>query len=257
MHGLSGKVLAIEKTAPSYTLSGMDEATGIIRLSAAMSDELGRAHFTFSGTVCNPLTYAWANYEAFVRLSVRPGQKVLFLGMNPGPYGMMQTGVPFGDVRMVRDYLGITGEIDMPAAQNADKPVVGMKTEKREVSGMKFWGMAASYGSPDSFFSAAAVLTYCPLVFIDGKRNVTPSELPLPDRKIIDSICLGYLERMLGILRPLKTIALGHYAEERLRKAGVHDPVYFPHPSPRNPSSSAFWDRGEALASFRRILDEA
>lgn len=235
----------------------MDEATGIIKLSAAMAEELGRAHFSFSGTVCDPLVYAWDNYEAFIRLSARAGQKVLFLGMNPGPYGMMQTGVPFGDVMMVRDYLGISGDIDMPAAQPENKPIVGMKTTKREASGMKFWGMAASYGDPESFFSAAAVLTYCPLVFIDGKRNVTPSELPRSDRRTIDSICQGYLERMMDILRPRKAIALGHYAEERLRKAGIDDPVYFPHPSPRNPSSSAFWDSGEALVSFRRILDEA
>ena len=44
------------------------------------------------------------------------------VGMNPGPFGMAQTGVPFGDVAMVRDFLGITGEVGKPPRENRARP---------------------------------------------------------------------------------------------------------------------------------------
>ena len=34
-------------------------------------------------------------------------KRVVFLGMNPGPFGMAQVGVPFGEVAAVRDWLRI------------------------------------------------------------------------------------------------------------------------------------------------------
>ena len=222
-----------------------------------MAAELDDVRWTFRGTVVNPLDYAWDNYECFIRLYVREGQKILFLGMNPGPYGMMQTGVPFGEVEAVRNYLSIDGKVGVPRENPPLKPVAGMDVRQHEVSGKKFWGMAASYGSAASFFSAAAVLSFCPLAFIDGRRNVTPDELPADDRRTIDSICGRYLLSILDILCPEITVALGRYAEKRLRNAGAERIEYFPHPSPRSPSSMKFWDSGEALIAFRRLVSEA
>ena len=41
----------------------------------------------------NPLEYAWDTHRYYVQTYCQPGQSVLFLGMNPGPFGMAQTGV--------------------------------------------------------------------------------------------------------------------------------------------------------------------
>ena len=231
----------------------MDRLREIVGLSREMSAELDSQSWDFQGYVLNPLDYAWDNYSSFLSLSIRDGARILFLGMNPGPYGMMQTGVPFGEVDAVRNYLGITGEIDIPEINPPLKPVIGMGIKRHEVSGRKFWKMASDFGSPDEFFEKAAVFSFCPLAFIDGRRNITPDELPKTDRNKIDSICMKYLERLLEVLKPSHAIALGHYAEKKLEKAGMEKVEYFSHPSPRSSLSMAFWDSGEALERFRRL----
>ncbi|HYV29729.1 MAG TPA: single-stranded DNA-binding protein, partial [Candidatus Binatia bacterium] len=61
--------------------------------------------------VYHPLQYAWAGHEAYLRSFGKHPIRVLFLGMNPGPFGMVQTGVPFGEVAAVRDWMGLTASI--------------------------------------------------------------------------------------------------------------------------------------------------
>ena len=41
----------------------------------------------------NPLEYAWETHRCYVEKYCQAGQSILFLGMNPGPFGMAQTGV--------------------------------------------------------------------------------------------------------------------------------------------------------------------
>ena len=43
--------------------------------------------------IYNPLEYAWDTHRCYVEKYCGGGQSVLFLGMNPGPFGMAQTGV--------------------------------------------------------------------------------------------------------------------------------------------------------------------
>ena len=45
--------------------------------------------------VYNPLDYARAPHEAYLTRWGKGPKQVLLLGMNPGPFGMAQTGVPF------------------------------------------------------------------------------------------------------------------------------------------------------------------
>src|SRR5204862_4949791 len=74
-------------------------------------------HPTFAPPVThvyNPLRYAWRAHELYLRRYGNTPKRVLFLGMNPGPFGMAQTGVPFGQVAAVRDWLGIETKIDHP-----------------------------------------------------------------------------------------------------------------------------------------------
>ncbi len=235
----------------------MDRVSQLLEIYRSLSEELDGLELGFSGFVCNPLDYAWDAFSAFMRMGIRDGQKLLFVGMNPGPYGMMQTGVPFGDPEMVRSYLGLDVPISIPSTNPPLKPIIGPSSTRREVSGRKFWSMAAAYGDPDRFFGTAAVISFCPLAFIDGRRNVTPEELSVEDRGKVIGICQGYLERILDAIAIPRCIALGAFAAKRLKAAGVADAVCFPHPSPRNPSSSAFWDSGRALMELRRLADEA
>ena len=103
--------------------------------------------------VYSPLDYAWAPAKAYLdRYGVPQGQ-VLLVGMNPGPFGMAQTGVPFGDVTYVRDWLGIDGPVRRPEGEHPLRPVTGFACPRREVSGSRLWGWAqATFGQPEAFF---------------------------------------------------------------------------------------------------------
>jgi hypothetical protein len=75
-----------------------------LRLAAALEGQ------DFSGTkvthVSNPLRHALVPHTDFVRRYLGQGRKkYLFLGMNPGPWGMCQTGVPFGEVSRNMSFL--------------------------------------------------------------------------------------------------------------------------------------------------------
>ena len=68
--------------------------------------------------VYNPLEYAAVSYRAYIERYGRRPREVVLLGMNPGPWGMVQTGVPFGDPGMVREWLGIETEVGRPRRQH-------------------------------------------------------------------------------------------------------------------------------------------
>src|SRR6188768_1279806 len=73
----------------------------------------------------NPLLYARAPHEAYLERYGQGPKECLLLGMNPGPFGMAQTGVPFGDVGMVRGWLEIEGAVTKPAREHPGRPVSG------------------------------------------------------------------------------------------------------------------------------------
>lgn len=45
------------------------------------------------GVIYNPVDYAWEPHHNYVTRYCQGPKEVLFLGMNPGPFGMAQTGV--------------------------------------------------------------------------------------------------------------------------------------------------------------------
>ncbi len=117
--------------------------------------------------VYNPLEYARRAHNAYIRSYGDGLKKVLFLGMNPGPFGMAQTGVPFGDIAYVRDWLGIDEPVGHPAIEHPKRPVQGFDCPRSEVSGSRLWGaIAEHYGTPEKFFKSRFIANYCPLVFI-------------------------------------------------------------------------------------------
>src|SRR3989440_9581407 len=85
--------------------------------------------------VYNPLTYAWRAHELYLRRYGDSTKRVIFLGMNPGPFGMAQTGIPFGQVAAVRDWLGIFSKIDKPRKENPKRPVLGFCYHLKRIIG--------------------------------------------------------------------------------------------------------------------------
>ena len=83
-------------------------AAALLAAARRLRADTGRLRFAAPVThVYNPLVYAWAPHEAYLRRFGGARKRVVFLGMNPGPFGMAQTGVPFGEIAAVRGWLRI------------------------------------------------------------------------------------------------------------------------------------------------------
>ena len=74
-------------------------AAKVLAATAELRDEVDALRFSEPvAWVYNPLHYAWPLHEKYVRTWGASPRRVLMMGMNPGPWGMAQTGVPFGEV---------------------------------------------------------------------------------------------------------------------------------------------------------------
>lgn len=212
----------------------------------------------------NPLRYAWAGHEAYIRRFATTPKRVLFLGMNPGPFGMAQTGVPFGEVAAVSLWMGITAPIGSPPRTHPKRPILGFSCPRSEVSGRRLWGLFADlYGSADNFFSIAYVANYCPLIWMsESGANITPAQLPREQVAQIDAACQRHLVRLITALRPTCLIGIGAYALRQLRvaaaslpdKSFVLDSII--HPSPASPASNKCWP-DKPREQLVRILHQA
>jgi single-strand selective monofunctional uracil DNA glycosylase len=196
--------------------------------------------------VYNPLVYArqpWARY--LERYGAGQGRAIL-LGMNPGPWGMAQTGVPFGDVTLVRDWLGITGEVAHPPREHPKRPVTGFACTRGEGSGQRLWGWARErFGTPESFFADFFVANYCPLLLLDAQgKNLTPDKLPAREAALLARRCDQALRECVAALRPKMVVGVGAYAEGRAREALAATGVAVGrvlHPSPASPAANRGW----------------
>ncbi len=171
--------------------------------------------------VYNPLVYARHPHEEYLERYAASRKRLVLLGMNPGPWGMAQTGVPFGEVALVRDWLGISGIVTRPRQQHARVPVQGFACARSEVSGMRLWGlMQAHYGSAGAFSTDAFVSNYCPLLFLDAAgRNITPDRIHRDDREPLYSLCDRFLAIVVDALRPEWLVGVGAFAARRARAA--------------------------------------
>lgn len=196
--------------------------------------------------VYNPLVYAHEGYEAYVRRYGDGRKRVVLLGMNPGPFGMAQTGVPFGDVKRVRDWMGIEVPIGKPAIEHPKRPIDGFGCKQSEVSGTRLWGAAAErYGTAEAFFQERFVLNYCPLVFMEASgANRTPDKLPVGERAPLFEACDRHLSEVIEALGPEWVIGVGAFAEGRAKAALAGTGLKIGrvlHPSPANPASNRGW----------------
>lgn len=216
-----------------------------IRIARSLSREVDALEFAPPVThVYNPLEYARGPHETFLKRYAKPGVEALLLGMNPGPWGMAQTGVPFGEIAHVRDWLGIEEPVDQPDPQHPKRPVQGFECKRSEGSGKRVWSWAKErFGSPEAFFKRFFVWNYCPLCFLEeGGRNRTPDKLPSAEREALFAACDRGLQRIVEHLRPRMVIGVGRFAETRAREAleGVEIGSIL-HPSPASPLANRGW----------------
>jgi single-strand selective monofunctional uracil DNA glycosylase len=205
---------------------------------------------SFAGSaayVYNPLVYAAEPHLAYFRRYGRAPRAILLVGMNPGPWGMAQTGVPFGEVAAVRDWLKIGGRVGEPAQPHPKKPVTGFACHRSEVSGRRVWAWAKhAFTTPERFFTHFLVFNYCPLLFLDHDgRNLTPDKLKMGVRRPMQAACDRALRRAVGHLKPSQVIGIGRYAESQIARALKGLPLCIgciTHPSPANPKANRGWE---------------
>jgi single-strand selective monofunctional uracil DNA glycosylase len=218
-----------------------------VEISRALADEVDALRFAAPVThVYNPLQYARAVHEQYLARFAKPRPEALLLGMNPGPWGMAQTGVPFGEIELARDWLGLEGEVERPAKEHPKRPILGFACPRSEVSGRRVWGWARErFGTPAKFFRRFFVWNYCPLVFMEETgRNRTPDKLHAAERRALFEICDRALVEMVETLRPARVIGVGRFAETRARQALGDDgpPIAtILHPSPASPAANRGW----------------
>jgi single-strand selective monofunctional uracil DNA glycosylase len=203
--------------------------------------------------VYNPLVYARVPHDAYLARYGASSKRVVYLGMNPGPFGMAQTGVPFGEVSLVREWLGINGVVDRPQLEHPKRPIDGFACARSEVSGARLWGaLKQRYGEPASFFEHAFVANYCPLVFMEESgKNRTPDKLARAERDALFAACDRYLSRIVEALDPCYVIGVGKFAADRAVAALAGRSVQIgviPHPSPANPAANRGWLKQVDLA---------
>ena len=206
--------------------------------------------------VYNPLSYAWNAHELYLSRINDDGVRVLLLGMNPGPWGMAQTGVPFGEVTAVRDWIGIDVPVKTPLNMHPKRPILGFESKRSEVSGRRLWGLIKErYTHPDNFFADNFIANYCPLVFMEeSARNRTPDKLHAAERELLDAACQRHLARVFQVLRPEIVVGVGAYAEKCLErtmeKSGYKAQLArILHPSPASPAANRDW-AGTATKQF-------
>ena len=229
----------------------------LVAVAAALRDAVDALSFAPPvARVYDPLGYAWQPHRRYLERFGGTAGRVLLVGMNPGPFGMAQTGVPFGEVAMVRDWMGIEAPVARPPREHPKRPVDGFACRRSEVSGRRVWGWAQSrFGGAEAFFAHFFVLNYCPLVFMEESgRNRTPDQLPLLERQPLFAACDAALRAAVEALEPRALVGVGRFAAERA--AAAAGDLELPlgcilHPSPANPDANRDWE-----ATVERQLGE-
>ncbi|MEW6306957.1 MAG: uracil-DNA glycosylase family protein [Verrucomicrobiota bacterium] len=230
----------------------------MVRAAATLREAAGRLAFAAPvAFVYHPLAYAWTPHEAYLRRFAAARKRVIFLGMNPGPFGMAQTGVPFGEIAAVRDWMGIHTPVAKPEREHPQRPVEGFACPRSEVSGRRLWGLFATrFGMADAFFKDHFVANYCPLAFMEaGGKNLTPDKLPPRETGPLFAACDEHLRRVVEVLQPDWLIGVGGFAEKQARQA-VHETGVrigtILHPSPASPAANQDW-AGKATAQLQQL----
>jgi single-strand selective monofunctional uracil DNA glycosylase len=241
------KLLAAIVRPVSKQMQSTAIAEALVAAARRLRAEAGRLKFGAPVThVYHPLSYAWAPHEGYLRTFGGVRKRVIFLGMNPGPFGMAQTGVPFGEVTAVRDWLKIQGPVGRPEHEHPRRPITGFACARSEVSGRRLWGLIAErFVTPKQFFAGHIVMNYCPLVFLEHSGgNRTPDKLPASEKTALFAACDRHLRTVVAALQPEWLIGVGDFATKRAEHLFQEGPVKLGrilHPSPASPAANRDW----------------
>jgi len=231
----------------------MSEDISQIVIDAAQELNQALKPLRFSDPVSHvylPTEYAWDRHREYLARFASGKKRVLLMGMNPGPWGMAQTGVPFGEIPAVRDWMGISGPVEKPEHEHPKRPIEGFNCTRSEVSGRRLWGLfSEKYPQPEPFFSQHFVANYCPLVWMsETGKNITPDKLPKAEMAPVETACQKHLATLIEAFQPEWLIGVGAYAEKKLTEATK---THFPdkkfnigkilHPSPASPAANRGW----------------
>lgn len=230
----------------------------IVRIAERLRENVARLRFADPiAYVYNPLAYAWEPHRQYLERYGEARREILLVGMNPGPWGMAQTSVPFGDVEMVKGWLEIEGIVEQPPSPHPSRPVDGFACSRHEVSGQRLWGWAReTFATPHQFFARFFVVNYCPLCFFDTSgRNYTPDKLRADNRGPLFETCDNALRQTAQHHEPRYVIGIGRFAQQRAEAAlqGMNMQIAsLPHPSPANPIANRDW-KTQAAQALRRL----
>lgn len=233
--------------------------TPLIAAARELSVRVGKLRFAAPvAHVYNPLDYAWAAHADYLARFGGGRKRVIFLGMNPGPFGMVQTGIPFGEVAAARDWLKIFALVNQPKLQHPKRPIEGFGCTRSEVSGRRLWKLFADkFGTPEKFFAEHFVVNFCPLAFLsESGSNVTPDKLLKKERADLEMICGEHLRKVLEILQPEWLVGVGAFAQKQgeLAAEGLNIRIgQMLHPSPASPKANR-GDWGETATRELRAL---
>ncbi|MAC19622.1 MAG: single-stranded DNA-binding protein [Phycisphaerae bacterium] len=226
----------------------------LVRIARELSSTVDALSFADPvEVVYNPLDYAWKSHRRYLGMAHR-GIDALLLGMNPGPWGMAQTGVPFGEVAHVRDFLGIDEPVKKPEIEHPKRPIEGFSCTRSEVSGRRLWSWVSEhFDGPEAFFERFFIWNDCPLAFLeDSGRNRTPDKLPVEERVPLFDACDRSLRAIVKTLEPRMVIGVGAHATRRLKDclgdliadeeelSGLKVGTVL-HPSPASPAANRDW----------------
>jgi single-strand selective monofunctional uracil DNA glycosylase len=235
------------RTKVTPTNKAPERVEQLIAVTQRLSKAVDRLRFEPPVThVYNPLAYAWGPHESYLRQYGEGENRAILLGMNPGPFGMAQVGVPFGEVSLVRDWLKVNGLVNKPKVEHPARPIQGFACARSEVSGARLWGWAKQrFGEPARFFERYFVVNYCPLVFMgDSGKNITPDKLPPAERKSLFEVCDRALVELCDVLSPRMVIGVGTFALGRAQVALAERGIatgQILHPSPASPKANSGW----------------
>ncbi len=224
-------------------------AADLIRAGRDLDESLGGLRFS-DPVAWTYLTtdYARDGYESYLQKFGDSEKEVLFLGMNPGPYGMAQCGVPFGEVNLVRQWMRLEPTIRKPILEHPKRPIEGMACKRSEVSGRRLWGYFSElFPDAEDFFRKYLVINFCPLVWMkESGANLTPDKIVRAEANEVERLCSAHLARVLDILMPHTVVGVGAYAEKQLEKAAqeLGRPIAVGkilHPSPASPLANRGW----------------
>lgn len=203
----------------------------------------------------NPFAYAWDGHRQYVQRFGDDTKQTLMVGMNPGPWGMAQTGVPFGDPDIVREAMGIEAiDVHAPPEHREARPIYGLGSPRNEVSGTRLYeGLIDAFGDLQTAYEDLFIANYCPLIFFDDEdSNLTPPKLRKHDQEPLFEVCDEHLAHLIAYYEPEHLVGIGRFAERRINatlEATDHDADvhYLLHPSPANPHANkdggAYWQQ--------------